>query len=134
MIQQDKIILVDYLVSAFTGKVVLDKLYNFRPRRRQQAKSNTPTFRLNLFPWQEEILLGIKDDMFAAEPVNAIDRETQNLCYILLCNWNPSHLNNGIIFLKILSELKNLLLIKSLEPLKITQPSCLQKNLIDFWI
>jgi hypothetical protein len=134
MRQQDKIVLVDYLVSTFTGKVVLDKLCNFRPRGRQRAKSNTLVFRLNLFPWQEEILLGTKDDMFAAEPTNSIDRETQNLCYILLCNWNTNPLNNGIIFLKISSELKNLLLIKSLEPLKITQPSCLQKNLIDFWI
>jgi hypothetical protein len=78
-----------------------------------------------LFPWQEEILLGIKNDMFAAKPMNAIGRETHNLCYILLCNWNPNPLNNGMIFLEILSELKNLLLIKSLEPLKITQPSSL---------
>jgi hypothetical protein len=72
--------------------------------------------------------------MFAAEPMNAIGRETRNLCYILLCNWNMNSLNNGMIFLEILSKLENLLLIKSLEPLKITQPSCLQKNLINFWI
>jgi hypothetical protein len=86
---------------------------------------NTLAFRLNLFPWQEEILLGIKNDMFAVEPVNAIGRETRNMCYILLCNWNSNPLNNGMIFLEILSKLENLLLIKSLEALKITEPSCL---------
>jgi hypothetical protein len=132
MRQQDKIVLVDYLVSAFTGEVVLDKLCNFRLRRQQRAKSNTPAFRLHLFPCQEKILLGIKDNVFAAKPVNASDRETRNLCYIILCDWNLNHLNNGIIFLKISSKLKNLLLIKSLEPLKITEPTCLQKNLIGF--
>jgi hypothetical protein len=76
MRQQDKIVLVDYLVLALTGEVVLDKLCNFRPRRRQQAKSNTLDFRLNLFPWKEKILLGIKDNMFVDEPANASDRET----------------------------------------------------------
>jgi hypothetical protein len=70
-------------------------------------------------------MLGIKDNVFAAEPVNASDRETQNMCYIILCDWNPNPLNNGIIFLKISSKLKNLLLIKYLEPLKITQLACL---------
>jgi hypothetical protein len=76
MRQQDKIRLVDYLVSAFTGKVVLDKFCNFRPWRQQRAKSDTLAFGFNLFPWQEEILLGIEDDMFAAEQANAIGRET----------------------------------------------------------
>jgi hypothetical protein len=126
--------LVDYLVSAFTGEIVLDKLCNFRPRRWQRAKSNTPAFRLNLFSWQEKILLGIKDNVFVVEPTNASDKKTQNLCYIILCDWNLNPLNNGMIFLNISSKLKNLLLIKSLEPLKITQPTYLQKNLIDLWI
>jgi hypothetical protein len=76
MRQHEKIVLVDYLVSAFIGKVVFDKLCNFWPWRRQRAESDTPVFRLDLFPWQEEILLGIKDNMFAAEPTNAIGRET----------------------------------------------------------
>jgi hypothetical protein len=93
---------------------------------------NTPAFRLNLFPWQEKILLGIKDNVFAAEPTNVSDGETRNLCYIFLYDWNPNPLNNRIIFLNISRKLKNLLLIKSLEPLKITQPICLQKNLIEF--
>ena len=86
MRQQDKIVLVDYLVSAFICKVVLDKLCNVQPWRRQWAKLDTPAFRLNLFPWQEEIMLGIKDDMFVAEKENAIGWETWNMCYILLCN------------------------------------------------
>jgi hypothetical protein len=92
---------------------------------------NTLAFRLNLFSWQEKILLGIKDNVFVAEPTNASDRKTQNLCYIILCDWNLNPLNNEMIFLNISSKLKNLLLIKSLEPLKITQPAYLQKNLID---
>jgi hypothetical protein len=86
MKQQGKIMLVDYLVSTFTGKVVLDELCNFRPWRWQRANSDTSAFKFNLFPWQEEILLGIKDDMFAAEQADAIGRETRNLCYILFCN------------------------------------------------
>jgi len=76
MRQQDKIVLVDYLVSAFTGKVAFDEFYNFHPWGWQRAKSDTPAFRFYLFPWQEEILLGIQDDMFAAEHENAIGRET----------------------------------------------------------
>jgi hypothetical protein len=86
MRQQEKIVLVDYLVSTFAGKVVFDKFCNFRPWGRQQAKSDIPTFKFNLFLWQEEILLGIQDDMFTAEHANAIGRETQNLRYILFCN------------------------------------------------
>jgi hypothetical protein len=78
--------LVDYLVPAFAGKVVFDEFFNFWPWRRQRAESNTPTFRFNLFPWQEEILLGVQNDMFADEHVNAIGRETRNLHYILFCN------------------------------------------------
>jgi hypothetical protein len=76
MRQQDKIVLVDYLVSAFVGKVVFDEFCNFWPWRRQRAESDTSAFGFNLFPWQEEILLGIQDDMFAAEKAKAIGRET----------------------------------------------------------
>jgi hypothetical protein len=59
--------------------------------------------------WQEEILLGIKDDMFAAEQENAIGRETRDLRYILFYNWNLNLLNNGMIFLEISRKLQNLL-------------------------
>jgi hypothetical protein len=87
-----------------------------------------------LFSWQEKILLGIKDNVFAAEPTNASDGKTRNLCDIILCDWNPNPLNNRMVLLEILRKLKNLLLIKSLEPLKITQPTFLLKDLVDFWI
>jgi len=97
--------LVDYLVSSFTGKVVFDKFFNFRPWGRQWAKSDTPTFKFNLFLWQEEIPLGIQDDMFATEQASAIGRETRNLRYIFFCNWNPNPLNNGMISLEIFGKL-----------------------------
>jgi hypothetical protein len=86
MRQEDKIMLVDYLVSAFAGKLVFDEFCNFRPWRWQRAESDTPAFRFNLFPWQEEILLGIQDDMFAAKQAKAIGRETLNIRYILFCS------------------------------------------------
>jgi hypothetical protein len=134
MRQQEKVVLVDYLVSAFAGKVVFDEFCNFRPWGRQRAKSDTPTFKFNLFLWREEVPLGIQDDMFVAEQASAISRETRNLCYILFCNGDSNPLNNGVISLEILSKLQNLLLIKPMESLKITEPSCPQKNLIGFWI
>jgi hypothetical protein len=86
MRQHEKFVLVDYLVSAFAGKVVFDKFCNFQPWGRQRDKSNTPAFKFNLFLWREEISLGIQDDVFAAEQASAIGRETQNLCYIFFCN------------------------------------------------
>jgi hypothetical protein len=77
-------------------------------------------------------MLDIKDNVFVAEPTNASDGKTRNLCDIILFDWNPNPLNNRMVLLNISSKLKNLLLIKSLEPLKITQPTCLLKDLVDF--
>jgi hypothetical protein len=72
--------------------------------------------------------------VFAAEPANASDRKTRNLCDIFLCDWNLNPFINGMVFLKISCKLKNVLFIESLEPLKITQPACPLKDLVDFWI
>jgi hypothetical protein len=76
MSQQEKIVPVYYLVSAFTGKVVFDEFCNFRPWGRQRAKSDTPTFKFNLLLRREKIPLGIWDDIFVDEQVSAIGRET----------------------------------------------------------
>ena len=42
--------LVNYLVSAFTGEVMFDKLCNFRPRRRQQVEPKGQGVQLNSLP------------------------------------------------------------------------------------
>jgi hypothetical protein len=75
MRQQKKVMLVNYLVSAFAGKVMFDESCNFRPWGRQRDESNTSAFKFNLFFWQEEVLLGIPNDMFTAEHANSISRE-----------------------------------------------------------